>query len=107
SPQLRHEICWRSARAALPPFLSFPFISFSESSIFKGLQKNPWDPPSPPCLRPPSSGARRVRSSSWDQATAASDFPQENVPVMFPMAASPGNDLLLAYRSGLGFMDRK
>ena len=37
SPQLRHEIWSRSARAALPPFLGFPWILSCETRLINGL----------------------------------------------------------------------
>ena len=39
SPQLRHEIWSRSARAALPPLLGFLWIPLAESGLFNGLQR--------------------------------------------------------------------
>jgi hypothetical protein len=39
SPQLRHQIWSRSARAALPPLLGFSWFYSSESGLFNGLQR--------------------------------------------------------------------
>jgi hypothetical protein len=74
SPQLRHEIWSRSARAALPPKLGFPWIPLAESGLFNGLRRIqikkffPSFSPGAECIKRSSGQARAFLSAGKDIA---------------------------------------